>query len=341
MNAIKDKKQYHILLVEDNPGDYTLIEDYLVERFVLPKISWAQSFKRAEALLKETTTPFDIVLLDLTLPDNSGEKLINDMSLYCHEYPIIILTGYSDNMFAVKSLSLGISDYLNKDELNANSLYKSIIYNIERKKMRLQLETSERRYSDLFHLSPQPMWVYDIETLRFLDVNIAAEKHYGYTLQEFLGMTIKDIRPEEDVPALIERVENLNKNFGSYAMGTFRHKKKNGEVIHVEIQSNTLPFQETVGRIILANDVTERFAYIEAVEKQNEKLKEIAWIQSHIVRAPLARMMSIIDIIKNYGFDDNDSETLLNHLLTSAEELDVIIKDISKKSEAIKLDLKK
>jgi len=263
------------------------------------------------------------------------------MSLLCHEIPLIILTGYADISFSVKSLSLGISDYLIKDELNANALYKSIIYSIERKKTLLQLETSERRYSDLFHLSPQPMWVYDIETLRFLDVNIAAEKHYGYSLQEFLGMTIKDIRPEEDIPEMLERIEFLNKTKGTHSLGHFRHKKKNSEVICVEILSNTIPFQNTTGRIILANDITERFAYVEAIEKQNEKLKEIAWIQSHVVRAPLARMMSLIDILKTYDIANAENEKFLDYILESAEELDVIIKDISNKSEAIKLNINK
>ncbi|WP_162127909.1 PAS domain S-box protein [Flavobacterium phycosphaerae] len=340
MKPIKDHKPYQILIVEDNLGDYTLIVDYLEERFESPVISWAKNFKDAKTILTDSNIKCDLILLDLTLPDKSGEELITEIIQLSHEIPLIILTGYSDINFGIKSLSLGVSDYLIKDELDSNSLYKSIVYNIERKKTLLQLETSERRYSDLFHLSPQPMWVYDIETLRFLDVNLAAEKHYGYSLQEFLGMTIKDIRPEEDIPELIERVEFLNQTKGSYSMGTFRHKKKNGEIIYVEIQSNTLPFQNTTGRIILANDVTERFTYIDAIEKQNEKLKEIAWIQSHVVRAPLARMMSLIDIIKNYGIDDNDNEKLLTHLLESAEELDIIIKDISRKSEGINLNKK-
>ncbi len=340
MNSFKDTKKHQILIVEDNLGDYTLIEDYLEERFELPQIVWAKNFKEAKSFLTDDAFECDLILLDLSLPDKSGETLIHEMTQLSHEVPLIILTGYSDIKFGIKSLSLGVSDYLIKDELDSNSLYKSIVYNIERKKTLLQLETSEKRYSDLFHLSPQPMWVYDIETLRFLDVNLAAEKHYGYSLQEFLGMTIKDIRPKEDVPDLIKRVEYLNDNQRHHALGTFRHQKKNGEIIFVEIQSNTLPFQNTTGRIVLANDITERFSYIEAIEKQNEKLKEIAWIQSHVVRAPLARMMSLIDILKNYGSDDSENEKLLTHLLESAEELDVIVKDISKKSEAIKLDKK-
>lgn len=341
MRTNKENKTYQIVVVEDNPGDYALIEDYLGDKFLNPKIYWAKNYKEAKAIVTNQTIKSDLVLLDLSLPDKSGEELINEITLLCHEMPIIVLTGYPDATFAVKSLSRGVSDYLIKDELDANSLYRSIIYNIERKKTLFQLENSEKRYSDLFHLSPQPMWVYDTESLRFLDVNVAAERHYGYSLQEFLGMTIKDIRPVEDIPKLLKRVELFNQQPTKQNVGIYKHKKKNGDIIFVEIQSNTIPFQNTVGRIILANDVTERITYVEAIEKQNEKLKEIAWIQSHVVRAPLARMMSLIDIIKNYGLDDNDGENLLGHILTSAEELDAIINDITKKSEAVNLEINK
>jgi PAS domain S-box-containing protein len=341
MESNKDNKEYQILIVEDNIGDFTLIQDYLEEKFLSPGISWAKNFKEAETLLNRTDCKCDLVLLDLTLPDKSGEDLVNEFVPLCHEMPLIVLTGFSDVSFGAKLLSLGVSDYLIKDELDAASLYKSILYNIERKKIQIQLETSERRYSDLFHLSPLPMWVYDIVTLRFLDVNEAAERHYGYTLQEFLGMTISEIRPEEDIQALTNRLKILNDSEPRHSRGTYKHKKKNGEVIHVDIRSNTIPFQGIMGRIVLANDVTERFAYIEAIEKQNEKLKEIAWIQSHVVRAPLARIMGLIDTIKNDGYDGPDNEKLYNFLLQSAEELDVVIRDISRKSEAIELEIQK
>ena len=340
MKAINDNKHYEIVVVEDNLGDYTLIEDYLEEQLLSYKISWAKNFNEAKIIVTNAKIKYDLVLLDLSLPDKSGEELINEIALLCHGIPIIVLTGYSDINFGKKSLSLGVSDYLIKDELDANILYKSIVYNIERRKIVLQLETSEKRYSDLFHLSPQPMWVYDIETLRFLDVNQAAEKHYGYSSQEFLGMTIKDIRPFEDIPVLFKELEIINKNTGMISSGPYRHQKKNGEIIYVEIQSNTLPFKNTVGRVILANDVTEHNAYVEAIEKQNEKLKEIAWIQSHVVRAPLSRIMGLIDIIKNHEIDDIENEKLLDYLLVSAEELDNVIKDISKKAETSNLYIK-
>lgn len=335
---MKDNRALELLIIEDNAGDFMLIQEYLEEQFSDLKISWAKNFKEAKVFLTNTEYHCDLVLLDLTLPDKSGEDLIHEVLPFCHNKVLIILTGYSDIEFGIKSLSLGVSDYLIKDELDTTSLYKNILYNLERKKSQIQLEESEKRYSDLFHLSPIPMWVYDTKTLRFLDVNAAAVAHYGFTLQEFLSMSISDIRPEEDIPSMIQRVENLNNREPVFSQGTYRHKKKNGDIIHVDIQSNTIPFQGVVGRIILANDITERFAYIEAIEKQNEKLREIAWIQSHVVRAPLAKIMGLIELIKNNGLDDSDQDydKIHEYILTSADELDMIIRDIANKSEEIK-----
>ena len=132
--------------------------------------------------------------------------------------------------------------------------------------------------------------------------------------------------------------EKLNANSPTTSQGSYRHKRKNGEVFFVDIQSNTIFFQGVMARIILANDVTDRFTYIEAIEKQNKKLKEIAWIQSHVVRAPLARIMGLVELMKHQGFGNPDSEELYDHLLTSAIEFDEIIKEITDKSEQLKLE---
>lgn len=86
------------------------------------------------------------------------------------------MTTYSDAAFALKSLSLGISDYLFKDELNATTLYKSITYNIERHKNLNRLRRTEQRYTELFQLSPQPMYIFEEDSLRFLQVNEATNK---------------------------------------------------------------------------------------------------------------------------------------------------------------------
>jgi PAS domain S-box-containing protein len=270
--------------------------------------------------------------LDLTLPDKSGTELIADVIAISADCPVIVLTGYSNAAFGIKSLSLGISDYLLKDELSSPPLYKSILYSIERKKTLNRLEESEKRYSDLFHLSPLPMWVFDLETLHFMYVNTAAVKNFGYSQEEFLSMTIKDIRPVEDIPLMQDIVAKSLQFDKDYLHGPIRHLKKNGDIIYVDMQSNTIQFNGKLARLILAIDVTEKFKHVEAIEKQNEKLKEIAWIQSHVVRAPLARIMGIANLINDIKTESAECNALLAHLLRSCNELDVIIRDIANKS---------
>ncbi len=141
---LKDKNQYSILVIEDNSGDFLLIEDYLDERMKHPGIQHVKYFKEAKALL-ETANHFNVILLDLSLTDKTGEALIKEVIFLAGDIPVIILTGYSDVDFSIKSLSLGVADYLLKDDITANALYKSIIYNIERKKINLQLKESEQR----------------------------------------------------------------------------------------------------------------------------------------------------------------------------------------------------
>lgn len=114
----------------------------------------------------------------------------------------------------------------------------------------------EGQYRILFQSNPQPMWVYDQETLAFLAVNDAAVAKYGYTDKEFLRMTIKDIRPEEDIPALLENIAHASGELDS--AGVWRHRKKDGSIIFVEIMSHSLVFAGRKAKLVTAFDVTAR-----------------------------------------------------------------------------------
>ena len=125
-----------------------------------------------------------------------------------------------------------------------------------RNQARTALEDSERRYRDLFDRNPHPMWVFDFETLRYLAVNDAAVATYGYSRAEFLSMTIADIRPPEDVPALLVDVAAP---IGSYRpSGLWRHRRKDGTQIDVEVTAHDLEFDGRKARLVAAVDVTER-----------------------------------------------------------------------------------
>jgi two-component system cell cycle sensor histidine kinase/response regulator CckA len=127
----------------------------------------------------------------------------------------------------------------------------------DRKQAELLLEKSEQKYRLLFEANPHPMFVYDVETLAFLAVNEAALREYGYSQEEFLGMTARDIRPSEDVPRFLEILESRAP--GPFATESLaRHRRRDGTIVEVEIRSNPITFQGRDARLVLVTDVTEK-----------------------------------------------------------------------------------
>lgn len=118
------------------------------------------------------------------------------------------------------------------------------------------LVANERRYHLLFASNPHPMWVYDVETLQFLEVNDAAVINYGFTLEEFRTMTLYDIRPAEDAARLNADVASTFTAL-NYA-GEWHHRKKNGEIIVVEITSHCLEYAGRPARLVVAMNISER-----------------------------------------------------------------------------------
>jgi PAS domain S-box-containing protein len=128
----------------------------------------------------------------------------------------------------------------------------------DRKLIEEKLQASELRYRLLFKANPHPMWLYDIDTLQFLEVNDAAVHYYGYSCEEFLSMSIKDIRPEEDHQELMNHLQHTREHDGFNEAGVWRHRKKNGEVIEVEIISHTLEFNGHNAKMVLATEMTKQ-----------------------------------------------------------------------------------
>lgn len=133
------------------------------------------------------------------------------------------------------------------------------------------LRQSEEQFRLLFTANPHPMWVYDLQTLAFLQVNNAAVDAYGFSREEFLSMTIADIRPPEDIPALLDNVALVAS--GLDRAGIWRHRKRNGEVIFVEITSHTLEFGGRPAEVVLAHDVTDRVRAEEEIRQLTQELE--------------------------------------------------------------------
>jgi PAS domain S-box-containing protein len=153
----------------------------------------------------------------------------------------------------------------------------------DRKLIDAELRASEEKYRYMFASNPQPMWIYDLETLAFLEVNDAAMAIYGYSRDEFLSMTLKDIRPPEDVEALLKDVELTRKIYNP--AGEWRHINRDKELMIVEIISHSLTFNGRKARHVIVNNITERKLALEALRASEhefrllaESMPQIVWI---------------------------------------------------------------
>ena len=142
----------------------------------------------------------------------------------------------------------------------------------ERKHGELALRDSEARYRKLFDSNPQPMWLYERGTLAFLAVNNAAVERYGYSHDEFLAMTLNDIRPEAERLRLATYVHPAKQGLNEH--GLWHHQRKNGSLLTVEVSSHPLDFNGHPAQLVLAHDVTEREAAAAEKERLNAELEQ-------------------------------------------------------------------
>jgi diguanylate cyclase (GGDEF)-like protein/PAS domain S-box-containing protein len=145
-----------------------------------------------------------------------------------------------------------------------------------------RMQASETQYRLLFDSNPHPMWVYDIETLRFLTVNGAAVKHYGYSEQEFLAMTLRDIRPAQDIATLEKNVAVVRDQGNIFRVSP--HRKRDGSLIDVEISTDRIVFDGRSAGLVLAHDVTVRQEADRKIKRLNRVYAVLSGITTLIVR---------------------------------------------------------
>lgn len=304
---IKSENKYRTLL--EQASDTILLMDELGNII--------DSNSRAGELLGYSAEEFKKLSIKDLIPPDELEK-----------YPLKFKELYSGSIVLLERKMLQKTGKLLFVEISAkmpdgNTIIAIIRDITARKKIEDELRSSEEQYRLLFRENPNPMWVYDAITLGFLAVNETAVSKYGYSREEFLSMNIKDIRPREDIPALEENVQNTL--FEDYQRtGPWMHQKKNGEVIFVEIISNSIIFAGKAARIVIANDITERKLANEALqisEKRYRSLFEKSPIS--IWEEDLSLIKSHIDLLKKTGIKDFRKylETYPDEIINSLEML--------------------
>ncbi|MFT3842616.1 MAG: ATP-binding protein [Myxococcaceae bacterium] len=176
------------------------------------------------------------------------------------------------------------------------------------------MSNTDDRYRLLFANNPVPSWVYDRETLRFLMVNDAAIRHYGYSREEFAAMSLKDIRPAEEVQALIE---DVRRGSVESAVKQWHHRKKDGTVITVEIRAQDFDFEGRHARLVLATDVTAR-EQLEHQLRQSQKMEVVGQLAGGVAHD----FNNLLTVILSYGRFVQDQ---LGATHSSYEDLEEIV----------------
>jgi PAS domain S-box-containing protein len=199
-------------------------------------------------------------------------------------------------------LPVSLSSIAIKDKSGKYVISRSVVLDIsdrkrlesERRKTEAELQSSENRYRILFESNPNPMWIYDPETLAFLEVNQAAIAHYGYSKAEFLQMTIADIRPSIDVQVL--RQTNLDLVPGQPHVGVWQHRKKDASLIDVEVMAHAFLVAGKQANLALIKDIT--VVKQSAIDRQRT---EVALREAH--QRIVATWESMTDAYASFDFD--------------------------------------
>ncbi|HWA46747.1 MAG TPA: response regulator [Dongiaceae bacterium] len=237
-----------------------------------------------EALMLIEQQRPDMVLMDIHIEgDLDG---IETASRIPPEWmiPVIYLTAYSEEATLQRAAATKPYGYLLKP-FSERELHATIQMALQRHATELalrqreaDLERSREDFRFLFANNPLPMWVFDLETLAFLDVNEAAVTTYGYAREEFLGMTITQIRPAEDIPKIQDL---LTSKAPHHSAQNWRHLRKNGKIIEVDVFSYALTFDGRPARITVAVDVTQRNRAEEQL-RQSQKMEAVGQLTSGV-----------------------------------------------------------
>ncbi len=274
------KRVLRILVIDNNEDGYLLLNKYLTkesENFLLTRACCVTEAKR---ILKNSFNNLDLVLYNLNQLGPASVNSIKEILSLSSKLPVIIITENSSKEFGLTEFSLGISDYLIKEELSRHQLVKSIYLSLERKKIENQLKVSEEKYKSLFDFTPLPMWVLSRGDFKFLSVNDAAIELYGFSREEFLQMHIRDIWASKTEPEIEDIIKERKDDYYRIKV---HHRKKNGEKIYLEVQSNPIIFEGIPARVSLVNNITAQVEAERALILSEQRFKALVQDGSDLV----------------------------------------------------------
>jgi len=267
----KDKKELLQLISNDRAAYYTLTDSLLrlsdqnlaTEAEALAQAYLEPSYQQHEKLLNKLSRKVQATT------DRRVRVAVSSVSSSINRHSLLLVLAMASAVGATFIITRVFKRLRQENAFLNNEIQ-------ERIKLEQELSEQRREYRMLFNRNPVPMWIYDQDTLRFLEVNQAALAEYGYTEEEFLQMTLLDIRPEREVPEVRKKLQLADKQADATSSG-YTHMRKDGSLFAVEVRSHALPRKQGVNpRLVVAVNVQEREQALEKLRKNEQLLREVS-----------------------------------------------------------------
>jgi PAS domain S-box-containing protein len=323
-------QQIHALLIEDDPDDILLLKDSLAE-IGLGRIKLDTADRLSRGLIQLGAQSYDVLLLDLNLPDSRGLDTLNTTVKRFPRLPVVVLSGLADDAITIEAVRRGAQDYLVKGEISGPLVMRVVRYAIERKQVEAVLRASEARYRTLVETSPNGITLADLEG-RLLLCNQQAARLHGYANPEAMLGTdfFKLVAPAERRFAALNTQKALNEKRVTHAEVTLL--RRDGSQFPADISTAVLrnTAGAATGFVSITRDITERKKAIDA-EKQLVMLeKEFISSISHDLRTPLLSLIGYLDLLeKGEVKDDVFQNEFLKHASTDASNLLDMVDELS------------
>ena len=272
-----------ILVVEDNPGDFFLLKEHLGQSH--PQ-GWSlqQAKTLAEARTLCTQQDFDLILLDLGLPDSQGLSTFQHLSTHASSLPIIILSGHNDDALALEAVQYGAQDYIFKNQCDGVVLYRAIRYAIERKNLEMQIREKEERYRLLTENMVDVIWQVGLSPggkMAFEYLSPSMIHLLGYTPEEACRLPMQALMTPRSWDILTTNLREHAAALGpegkaqEYICFDLEQIHKDGSRVWTETRAKTL--RGSQGRLIGAQGVTRD---ISERKRMEQKLEEMSFTDS-------------------------------------------------------------
>ncbi|MEO5956283.1 MAG: PAS domain S-box protein, partial [Nitrospiraceae bacterium] len=293
-----------ILLVEDNPGDIRLLQEYLKEGSVC-RFQITQAGRLSIGLERLAEARFDAVLLDLSLPDSQGLDTLVRLHEAAKDVAIVVLTGIEDEALGVRLIQAGAQDYLVKGQVTGPLLTRSLRYATERKRAEEELCESEARLRAILDNSPNLVFLKDPQG-RYLHINRQYERAFHISREAMAGKTDNDLFPAEQADAF--RANDLKVLQAGVPL-EFEEVSLQDDGLHTSIVSK-FPLYGGDGKLYalcgITTDITERKVMEEALRQAEEKYRSIFdnAVEGIFQSTPSGRYLSVNPALaRMYGYE--------------------------------------